>query len=280
MRLSRTFKCWLLVFLFLFMPYLVEAIEIIQIDQPKIRLNVLPGRKKAGTIMVSNPSSEAKHIKAYLEDWVYLGAGNGSKEFKPAGTTELSAANWISFSPAEFTVSPYGNKKVSYTIQIPEDARGGNYAILFFESLLGEPPEIEGGVVVPLAIRIGALFYIESEGTIVRKAGIENIKIERKEVNSPLMLQADFTNRGNVDITANGTFYIIDKNGMVYGRGRFNDVYTFPDYKVKLYAECKEVITAGEYDLVITLEIGGGETLVEELRIKITSDGKIITFTD
>ena len=163
-------------------------------------------------------------------------------------------------------------------MRVPEEVRGGYYAILFLESLLGEAPDINEGVVVPVAVRIGALFYVEAKGTIDRNARLKNIKLTKEFKDRALKVSADFVNTGNVDITASGTFYIIDDEGLVYGRGRFNQVYTFPDDAAKLYADCKEPIPPGTYDLVITLEISEGLSLIEEIEMVVGSSGEILTF--
>ena len=86
------------------------AVEIVLVDQPKVRLSIPPGSSQSGVINVEKRSQEAKDIRVYLEDWVYLPEYDGSKEFKPAGTAELSCAEWINFSPAEFTLAPFSKK--------------------------------------------------------------------------------------------------------------------------------------------------------------------------
>ena len=262
-----------------FFVSMAEAMQVVRLDQPKVRLSISPGSNKTGVIKVSNPSSESKNIKVYLSDWYYIPGGDGSKEFKPAGTTKLSAAGWISFSPAEFTVPPHGIKNVNYTASVPYEARGGHYAILFFEGLLGEPAEITEGVMVPVAVRIGALFYIEAEGTIDRDVRLENINISRAFENKPLKIEANLVNRGNVDVTASGTFYIIDVEGMVYGRGKFNQVYTLPGDSARLHASYDKSIPPGSYDLVVTLETGSTSApFIRELEVGIGSNGEILDF--
>ena len=262
-----------------FVASMAEAVQVVQIDQPKVRLSILPGNNETGVIKVSNPSSEPKNIKVYLSDWYYIPGGDGSKEFKPAGTTKLSAAGWINFSPAEFTVPPHGIKNVNYTVRVPREARGGHYAILFFEGLLGEPAEITEGVVVPVAVRIGSLFYIEAEGTVDRDVRLENIDISRAFKNKLLKIEADLANQGNVDVTASGTFYIIDGEGMVYGRGKFNQVYTLPDDSARLRASYDKSIPPGSYDLIITLETGSTSApFIRELEVGIGSNGEILDF--
>ena len=251
------------------------AVEVILVDQPKVRLSIPPGGSQSGVINVENRSSEAKTIRVYLEDWVYLPEVDGSKEFKPAGTTELSCAGWINFFPAAFTLPPFSKRSVHYTVSVPTGVLGGRYAVMFFEDLLSAPGE--EGVSVGVAIRIASLFYVEAKGTIKRDARLSNLSLIKKE-RDVLQISADFKNTGNVDVTTAGTYSIIDEQGMVYARGEFSPVYTLPGDEGRIDSVWKEDIASGEYDLIITLNLGGGVVKVSESRVRIGAKPEVIRF--
>jgi hypothetical protein len=274
--------------IFIFLSYSnLYAYKAIQLDQPKVRLIVPPGQSKAGRIEVKNDSKEPKAVKIYVEDWAYT-ADDGSKKFMPSGTTDLSCANWISFAPAEFIVPALGKQYVNYTVKVPKEAVGGHYAVLFFESAMGNLPEkTEAMVSMPVAIRIGSLFYIEPEGTINRTAELGKLSLERKSNSEPLAINLDFKNTGNVDIIAAGNFNIIDKQGIVYSRGEFsNKIYTFAGNTAKFTATTKEPLPKGKYDFIITLDLGQaleelgmgrGPILVKEAEIEIENKGEVVS---
>lgn len=261
-----------------------SAIDII-IEEGKIRLSVAPESSKTGLIHIKNISSEPVLVRAYLEDWYYLPEADGSKEFKPAGTMPLSCASWISFSPAEFTIRPFGSQIINYIVKVPKNVVGGHYAVLFFETMLPKPI-VEEGVGVAVAARLGSLFYVEPEGTIKREIKINDFSVERPQEDLPLMINISFKNSGNVDITATGTFDLIDKTGMVYARGKFNDAFTFPGDNAQLKGYWKEPIIPGKYDLIITLDLGKalqeagmgrGPTVVKEAAIEIGPAGTVLS---
>lgn len=274
---------FLIVFILLFSSSLC-AFKVIQLDKPKIRLIIPPGQSKTGRIEVKNPSPESREIKIYIEDWVYAD-DTGSKNFMPSGTADLSCANWIDFVPAEFTVPAFGEQYINYTVRVPPDAKGGHYAVIFFESRMGKPEATADAMaVVPVAIRVGSLLYVEPAGTIKRAAQIENLSLSRESKDSPLEIKVDFKNIGNVDITAAGNFNIIDKAGIVYGRGEFNTVYTFPSDVTKLTATWKGPIPKGKYDLIITIDLGKaleelgmgrGPAIVREAEIEIGENQEV-----
>jgi hypothetical protein len=286
--------CVSLIFLIIFILLASSALyayKAIQLNQPKVRLIIPPGQTKAGRIEVKNASNEPQAVKIYVEDWVYAD-DTGSKKFMPPATSDLSCANWISFAPAEFAVPAFGKQYVNYTVRVPKDAIGGHYAVLFFESRLGKsevkPEEkTETMVSMPVAIRIGSLFYIEPEGTINRSAQLGKLSLERKSNSEPLAINLDFKNTGNVDIIAAGNFNIIDKQGIVYSRGEFsNKIYTFAGNTAKFTATTKEPLPKGKYDFIITLDLGQaleelsmgrGPILVKEAEIEIGNKGEVVS---
>lgn len=262
------------------------AAGIIELNQPKIRLSILPGSSKSGVIEVKNPNPEPKVVKVYLEDWFYTTGGDGSKIFKPTGTSELSASDWISFVPSEFNIPAYGVQYVNYMVRVPFNVTGGHYSILFFEVGLSKPGEIGNGEAgISLAVRLATLFYIEPEGTIRRNVQLENLSLVRKSKDKPLEIDVDFKNTGNVDITAGGSFHIMDNEGVIYARGEFNDVYTFPGDTAKLTTTWKEPIPKGKYDLVLTVDIGKaqeeaglgrGPVIVKEAEVEFGNNGEVV----
>jgi hypothetical protein len=262
----------------------LEASDVVQLQPPKVRVIIPPGESQTGTITVLNNATFPKKVKVYAYDWRYLPAQDGTKDFLPPSTLESSAAKWITFSPAEFSIPAFGRVLVNYTVRLPQDARGGHYAVLFFENYLGDQEQPPGeGVSVNLAVRVASLFYIEAKGFVERRAVIENLKF-KKELGK-FFLSAVFTNAGNVDITAKSEFYIIDKKGMVFARGDFNDIYTFPKDAAVLESFWKEKIPSGKYDLVMTVDIsralkelqmGEVPAITKEIQIEIGEDGEVI----
>ncbi|MCM8796860.1 MAG: hypothetical protein NC923_03155 [Candidatus Omnitrophica bacterium] len=256
--------------------------NVIEVDQAKVRLVIAPGKAKAGAIRVYNPTTESRHIKVYLEDWAYLPAFDGTKEFKPAGTTELSCAKWISFVPDDFIIPAFGKQTINYTVRVPQDAKGGHYAVMFFENNLSEQNTPQEGVSVGVAIRIASLFYIEPEGTIIKEAAIQDVKVKKRQ--GGFEVTAKLVNKGNTDIIAKGNFFAMDKNGIVQARGQFNDIYMFGGNTAVLSGVWKNPLPAGDYDLVLSVDIGGAEeelglgrgpVVTEENKIHVDSEGNI-----
>ncbi|MFC1704400.1 hypothetical protein ACFL1E_06445 [Candidatus Omnitrophota bacterium] len=242
----------------------------VRIHRPKVRLSIASGSSESGTITIANPADKPATVKAYLEDWVYAETQDGIKNFSPPGSTPLSCAPWISFYPAEFTLPAFGSQDVFFVVKVPEGVSGGHYAVLFFETAIGAMQNQEG-VNILVKGRLGSLFYIEA-GDAQREARLTDVSVTKSDAG--LSIAALLENIGNVDITAKGSFNIIDAQGMVFARGRFNDVYTFPGDKGTLSSVWVEDVPPGSYDVIITLDLGE-KPLIHESSIAIDSSGSV-----
>lgn len=279
---------FILIGLFIFPLKPLFAFRAVQIDQAKVRLVIPAGVSKSGRLEVTNDSEEPKQVKVYAEDWTYE-KPDGSKNFYDANTTFRSSSNWISFSPAEFLVPAFGKAYVNYVVKVPADVQsGGYYSVLFFESTMGgaKPQDtIDAMAVVPVAIRVGTLFYIEIEGTQRPSIELSKFSVERADSSEPLKVQLDFENTGNIDLTCGGTYDIMDNKNMVYARGEFGNIYTMPKDKASFTAQWKDAIPKGSYDIIVTLDLGKaweelgikkGPVLVKEARLEIGDKGEVV----
>lgn len=257
--------------------------NIIKLDQAKIRIKAPAGKTAVGQIEIRNPSDEIKKVRVYALDWVYSNE-LGEKEFFVPETKPLSCSKWISFAPAELSLNPSAKEYVQYTVKIPEDVKGSYHSILFFESLMGEAKESpEAMAVVPVSVRVGCLVSVEVEGTVERSAKVENLSITREQ--ESYKIEADLTNTANADITVAGSFNIVDKQGMVFGRGEFDNRYTLPGNKVKVSSQWKGKLAKGTYDLVLTLDlgisleevgVGRGPLKVLETDLEVDDNGNVV----
>ncbi len=230
----------------------------LRIDTPKIKIKIKPGQTITGVLNVENSSSKQIIVKAYLEDFTYISPYDGTKKFMPPNSLENSCAKWINFSPHEFTLPPFGRKKVSYSINVPSRVEGGYYAVLFFETSLGKLENDLERVNISLLGRIGCLFFIETENK-TKKADIENISFRKNRI------EADFCNEGNVILIAKGNFYVMDEKGIVRNRDKITDIYISPKDKARFSIKLPEKLSPGKYTLIISFDLEDGDILMREI---------------
>jgi hypothetical protein len=262
-------------------PAACFADEMVRPDKSKIRLVVEPGQAASGVILVENPGSEPKTVRAYLEDWAYVEPFDGTKDFRPAGSSASSASSWITFNPSELALSSGGRGKINYVVKVPEKAEGSRQCAMFLESMATAPGA--EGVGVNLAVRVAVLFYVEVQGTTKREIALNELSVKRSS-KGMLEIALPIKNTGTVDLMTGGTFNIMGANGMIAGRGEFNNVYMLPGDSGVLKASWSLPIEPGDYSLVLTLDLGKaleelnmgrGPVIVKEASLKIGSGGEI-----
>ncbi|MFH0772113.1 MAG: hypothetical protein V1933_05785 [Candidatus Omnitrophota bacterium] len=245
------------------------------LDPPRLELSAPPGGSKSGVIKVGNPGDVSLKLKAYVQDWIYDPPGN--RVFKPAGTTPLSCSNWIHLYPEQLEVKPGEKAEIMYTLSVPADAKGGRYAVIFFEGTLGSG-STEEGVIVRLAGRMGTIVLEETEGTVIKKGEIASLKISRPDENKPLDIEVSFKNEGNVFLAPSGVVNIIDKEGNFFGRQEFQLKGTLPGDTIEGKVSLLSSLPEGEYDVIATLDLGAEEAAVKETKLAVIKKGEIERF--
>ena len=104
------------------------------ISPSSYKATVAPGLSVTGDARITNEGNYPIGIKTDAQDWIYN--EQGSKTFLPPGTNPFSCAKWIRLFPSKFKVEANSYRTTQFTINAPEDAEGGYYAVVFFESFV------------------------------------------------------------------------------------------------------------------------------------------------
>ncbi|MBU0479263.1 hypothetical protein KKC91_11950 [bacterium] len=243
----------------------------INLDPPNLTLSIPPGGSESGIITLTNKGDVSLRVVVYTGDWTY--GVDGVKEFGPAGTTPFSCADWLHIFPTEFELPAGESKEVQYTLTVPLDASGGHYGVIFFEADIGMQPSL--GTSVRVAGRIGTIILQETEGMVDRRGSIVSLTTGPPDENKGFDINLRFKNEGNVRIGAKGTVNIIDKDGNFFGREEFPEIKTLPGDIRESMATWLGRLPVGEYFLVVTVDIGGEEVAIEELKITVIKKGQI-----
>lgn len=271
------------IFLFVIISAIILSFETVSygfslnISPPSIHVSVKPGESASGNIVVDNRGESSLGILVYVQDWVYN--PDGSKTFMAAGTAPLSCAKDIRVFPKTFKLEAGEKTSVQYTVTVPEDAKGGYYAVIFFESIPAEEVNKTEGMVVRFAGRLGSIIYLETEGKSIKSGVVKSFNVTPPHSDKPLEVSLSFENTGNVYIGAEGTLNITDKDGNVFGKEIFGPVNTLPGDTREAKVEWLGELEAGTYYAVVTLDIGTDEPVVKESEIVISSGGSIQTMS-
>lgn len=234
-----------------------QAAYAFSIDPARIELSIPAGRQKGAMVTVDNSRSEEPlHIKVYLQDIMYLPSGD--YDFPQAASTSWSCANWIKVTPEEIDIPPKKKSDVRISVAVPADAKGGYYAMAFFESSPSHTAEGLG-----INFRIGALVDITVTNTESKKAELTDITFIK-----PKKIEVDIFNQGNILIRPRGKIKILDGQGKKRIKQLdFNpqNLSILPNTLRKFYLELDEPLSFGTYRLKAEIDYGTKYLLVGEL---------------
>jgi len=232
------------------------------LEQGKVNLTVQPGETVTGEITINNTGNKELGVKMYWEDFVYQPPFDGNKKFMPAGTAPSSLSRWVQFSPRNAVLPSFAKKKIGYTIQVPADAKGGYYGVLFIEP---ENEDLNSDKGVKIITRVGCLFFVETDDKI-KQASLDDIAISGSQ------LTGKFTNKGNVILLPQSTYYVMDRESIIADRGELKAQYIPPSESSDIDVPFNDSFLPGDYTLVLTFDLQDGDVVVKEVDFTKNSD--------
>ncbi len=227
------------------------------IEDGKVSLAVSGGDRINKKVIIHNTTAENISVRAYWEDFTYRPPFDGTKSFVPAGTGERSLSQWVSFSPSEFMIPPFGQQEINYNVSVPAVIDGGHYGVLFFEKV-GDPARSQTGM--DIVTRVGCLFFIEPKD-LVKKAELRDIAVVSRK------LTGVFVNQSPVVTIPLITYYFMDDQGVVADRGEVKKLYLPPDASGTFEIPLPAALSAAKYTVVVNADLENGNAIVKELEI-------------
>ena len=233
------------------------------VEQGKVNLLVHPGEHVSDTVTIHNTTGKSVKARIYWEDFSYQPPFDGAKKFAPASTLKTSLAKWIQFSPRDLVLPAFGKVNISYSIDVPSNAQGGYYGVLFVEP---QNPELSGpDKGVRIITRVGCLFFVET-GDRSKEASVDQIFVNGN------ILKGRLRNQGNVVLLPQSSYYIMDREGLAADRGELKKRYLPPGESVDFDLPLSKDLSPGEYTLVLTFDLQDGDVLVKEIEFTKNSD--------
>lgn len=242
------------------------------LQQGKIALTLDPGETSVGELIIHNTTDQEISVKAYWQDFVYVPPFDGNKKFFSSGTIENSCSDLVTFMPQEITLGPYGKQAISYSARLPKDAKDGYYGVLFFEDNSRDKKTATG---VTIVTRVGCLFFLEKKGA-KKDAKVLDLAMVGNQ------LQGTIENKSQIILIPRGIFYIMDNKGIVADRGEIEPLYLPLEESAPFFIDIAKDVPAGNYTLILTFELGDGDSFVEEVDFEKTKNAtfKILQVRD
>lgn len=188
--------------------------------------------------------------------------------------------DWITISPATFTIQPGRTQKIRLTVRPPRDANGGYYADVVFESTT------PGGT-----IESGSSILVFVGDTVERSGSTEIVNIEQYP--DYIVFDALFTNTGNYHLTVGGAFavshvyerYVDEETGQVVPR-RTEGIATIaiptnlnpvlPGKQRFFSFQIPTSLAPGDYEISIRVDYGGDEPALTLLPFRIEKEDESV----
>ena len=246
----------------LLLPAVAGALPEMAISPAVLELRAAPGQALTTEITVSNPGTVGYRVAVYAWDMWHDGR---SRRYGPPGTFPQSLAQRVAASPATFALAPGGKQQVQVTVDIPREAQGGQYAVIFFEMAPGaEGSAGQQGPTLAIAGRIGASVIVDTAtaGASVKLGRVEGVTVEAPTQTAPLRVSADVLNPTDTHLRPFAAA-IIMKDRTPVGRFTLPSVLLLPGQRGVLEGSWSGTLRPGNYTLLFTVvsSEGQGETL-------------------
>ena len=189
--------------------FLAQGVLALTISPPVFELGANTGDSPRQSIKLFNETATEITVYTSTADFTAKAGEEGEPAFFAPGEKEGDLADWIEIEKGPITVLPLAWEEIPFTINVPTWADpGGHYAAVFFGT---QPPEVEEGIAIGLAGKIGSLVLLRVSGEIEETGRLLefSLKDEKKFYEYlPVDFLIRFENLGNVHLKPQGEILI------------------------------------------------------------------------
>lgn len=235
----------------------------INVDPPRIKVNLAPGETIKRTISIANKGQEAVTVRAYLSDFYMR---DQEKQFISAGSTVYTMKESVRFFPASFVLKPNESKHVLLNISAAKSDISGEYGVLFFEA----HPMVSGkSSRVSLGGRIGTILQKEIKDLSLRKYEFSDLKAGR--VKDKLFLRFVLKNQGNILLEPEMTLLLVDVYNRIHLKKTIKPFMVLPDQEGvfnESFIIDSDLGRAEGLSVLLTFQFAEDDILVKELSLQ------------
>ena len=168
-------------------------------------------------------------------------------------TVERSCADWIQIQPKEFTLPAGESREVTFRLQVPEDAAGTYWAVIF---VTGSPRKVKRQGTTIMAVKRFAIKVYETVPNTAREEGyITGLRVKTK---APPTFEIDFSNEGNTQLEVEGDLRINSATGQQSLSLPVESVPVLPGYTRRITVSAEpNSLKPGQYQALAVLNYGG-----------------------
>jgi hypothetical protein len=240
----------------------------------ELKIELRPGQSTAQIVKLLNKGTVPFKYNAYSWEWWY--DGKSRKLFAPVGTFERQAARWITITPAALELKPKAVAEVKVTVSAPADARGGYFAVVFFEVTPPLPPGMTEEMKARLGMgaRLGVLVEVRASSgkePVDGKIEATGVAVEPPTAASPLRVKVNALNAGDVMERPSGAVSLVEKaTRRIRGKLDLAPVRMLPGQDGVFEGTFTGRLSPGEHEAIVTLTYGARGTTVTRASFTVT----------
>jgi len=246
----------------------VAAAQSLGLTPAEIRATFEPQQVLQFDLTVSNEGDSAVPMRGSVTD-LWFDAATNEKTFGAPGTSPRSAANWVTFVPAAFTVPPRGTATVKVFVTPPKEAAGGAYAVLFLESRPEPTRDPSSNRAVFANMRLGALLLLSARGTELYGAELTDATITPPAASQNLEVTCLLRNVGNTHIFPEARLTVMNDRRQVVARAESDIKRFFPGQQDQMKVAWSGSLAAGSYTALLTVSYGKDKVLTQALPFRV-----------
>ena len=180
-------------FSMIFLPVAVRAEGVkttgMTVTPVRQEISVAAGKSTPESFMVANQTDKPMKVSFFIKQF---SATNFTYDyvFHPAGN------DWLRLGTAQVELKPKESRKISYSFNVPKDAKpGGNYYMIFASTDIIGPG-------LPATVQATISLFLTVEGKLVRTGTIENPSIPWLVTGTDIPYKFNARNTGNVYYSA------------------------------------------------------------------------------
>lgn len=244
------------------------AAQSLGLTPAEIRATFVPQQVLQFDLTVSNEGDAAVPMRGSVTD-LWFDPATNEKVFGAPGTSPRSAANWVTFVPAAFTVPPRGTATVKVFVTPPREAAGGAYAVLFLESRPEPTRDPSSNRAVFANMRLGALLLLSAAGTEDYRAELTEATVTPPDANRNLEVTYRLRNGGNTHIFPEARLTVMNDRRQVVARAEGDIKRFFPGQQDQMTVAWSGSLTAGSYTALLTISYGKDKVLTQALPFRV-----------
>lgn len=248
----------------------------LSIAPPNTDLTVAPGEQVTRTLEISNPGSGSVDLNLAANNFSASGEG-GEAAYAPRGSG--GASDWLTLSPATFSLGSGEAKQVSVVISVPSNASAGGHYVTVFAFTTPKGGVEGSGAQVTTAV--GANFLLNVTGNVVERASISEFSTPRSRVNAGESVEFNLriANTGNTHIRPSGVVELFRKGVKVDEVALNPDgANVLPNSTRRFTVKSDKALLPGAYEASATVTYGSGQVLTApKLSLAVIGDSSAMT---